>query len=180
MYSLLFWNKNIVNIDCIYKLKLLNSYNTPEINNVNVNIYLQTALNNSKMIIYPISVLTILTNQKPFISKSKGNVFLKNFFTNIKINLRKKQAYNFLSLLIFFIFPSIRKLQNLNIKKSTNCSKFSLSVNIKNIFSLPNLADYYSKFQKNTQVTVNIATNLRKQRYLNTFFTSFQIFLIRY
>ena len=180
MYSLLFWNKNVVNIDCVYKFKFINSYNLPKIDNINVNMCIETALNNSKMIIYPISVLTILTNQKPFASRSKKNVFFKNFFMSVRVNLRKKQAYNFFSLLIFFVFPNNKKLQRLNIKKHNKYSKFSLTVNVKNLFSLPNLLDYYNRFQKNTQAIVNINTNISNQKYLNTFFTSFQTFLVSY
>ena len=178
--SLQYWNKNIISVDCIYKLKLANSFNLPKINSISINIYSHTALSNSKIIIYPISIIAILSNQKPCISivkkHSSTNIFRKHSPIGVKVNLRKKQAYNFLYLIILFILPNYKKSQKPNIKKTNYKSCISISIGIQNLFSFPTFLDYYNRFQKNTNAIVNINISFCKQKHLFIFFSGLQCF----
>ena len=174
MKNIKFWSNNIIRIDSIYKMNLLNSFKAPKIDNISVNICFRSAIENPKTILYPITAIKLITNQKPVICKAKKSIatfkLRKGMLIGAKVTLRKNVAYNFLSLFVLLVLPNIKEL---NFKKLNN--KSSLSIGMRNLLIFPQLANYYEKFPKNLGAIININIKCQEPKLSNLYLTGFQL-----
>lgn len=144
MLYLKIWFSHVVKIDCLYKINLSNSYNIPFINKIVLNIHSLVKNDSLFNVLYSITALILITNQKPIISKVCKSIKLikskTNSFVNIKLTLRKVKAFEFLSTIIFLLTPHIK----INSTNLTTVNSFSVGLN--NISIFPQLTGYFNKF----------------------------------
>nr|YP_010616471.1 ribosomal protein L5 [Peronosclerospora sorghi]WAU47948.1 ribosomal protein L5 [Peronosclerospora sorghi] len=149
--------QNIVIYDLLTKLNLKNIFEIPKITKICLNIGFKNANIEKKKLINIILLLKIITNQKPFITKSKkNNIFLKikkNSITGCKITLRKNNIFSFLEKILFFVLPHLKQI------KINSKTKNILNFQISNILYFFELQTEFSKFKNIPPIDVSIHTN---------------------
>ena len=92
MKNFYIWYRNILTTDLVYKLNLKNSLSTPKINNICLNVCLQSIVQSPKTILYSFLALKILTCQIPTVCRAKKSLSFfnlrKNMLLGVKTNLR--------------------------------------------------------------------------------------------
>nr|YP_010395037.1 ribosomal protein L5 [Phytopythium vexans]YP_010395055.1 ribosomal protein L5 [Phytopythium vexans]DAZ89474.1 TPA_asm: ribosomal protein L5 [Phytopythium vexans]DAZ89492.1 TPA_asm: ribosomal protein L5 [Phytopythium vexans] len=156
--------QNITTYDLITKFNFKNVYQIPKINKVFLNIGFKNANIEKKKLINIITLLKLITNQKPIVTKSKkNNIFLKikkNSIIGCKITLRKKNINIFLEKLLIFILPNTNEIK-LNIKNNN-----ILNFQINNILNFFELETEFLKFRDIPPIDVSIHTNSKKNNEL--------------
>jgi large subunit ribosomal protein L5 len=167
--------QSITIYDLITKLHLKNIFKIPKITKICLNIGFKNANIEKKKLINIILLLKLITNQKPFITKSKkNNLFLKikqNSIIGCKITLRKKNIFFFLEQIIIFILPHINKIK-FNLKNNN-----ILNFKIQNILDFFELKTEFIKFKNIPSLDISIHTNAKNNNELFVLLNS--IFLIK-
>lgn len=171
--KLLLWIKNILIVDCIYKFKLKNCHNIPKIKKINLFVNLNHSVNTSKQIIFVINLLTLLTNQKPNILRSKKNVsgskLRKGSILGCNVNISKKNVYSFLNFFIFFILPQIKNIKPIFLDKK------NYSIEINNFLIIFSFFNKGLNFNEYNKIKLVIQTNLKNLEINKTFLSGLQI-----
>jgi large subunit ribosomal protein L5 len=168
------WSNNILKIDSIYKMNVSNSFEIPEIKNITLNICSRSIIEDPKTVLYSITALKLITNQKPITCKAKKSVAVfklrKGVLVGAKVTLRKKEVYNFLTLFILLILPNMKEFKPCKVNNSA-----SLSIGIKDLLVFPQLSNYYDKFPKNISGIININLSKKNPNLSNILLTGYQI-----
>nr|YP_010394262.1 ribosomal protein L5 [Phytophthora cryptogea]DAZ88270.1 TPA_asm: ribosomal protein L5 [Phytophthora cryptogea] len=156
--------KNITIYDLITKLNFKNIFEIPKITKICLNIGFKDANIEKKKLINIILLLKLITNQKPIVTKSKKNIIFlkikKNSIIGCKMTLRKKNIFNFLEKIIFFIIPNLTKI-NFNFE-----NKNILNFQIQNILNFFELKTEFLKFRNIPPIDVSIHTNSKNNNEL--------------
>lgn len=169
-----FWIKKILIMDFIYKLNLKNNYDIPKIKKITLFVDLNNNFNTSKQILLGLKLLTLLTNQKPNILRSKHNIsgskLRKGSILGCNVIISKKNISNFLNLLVFYILPQI---------KNVNCNylneKKSYSIDLSDFLILFSFFNKDLNFNNNNKIRLIIETNLPNLETNKMFLSSLQI-----
>jgi large subunit ribosomal protein L5 len=168
--------QNITTYDLLTKFNFKNVYEIPKINKIYLNIGFKNANIDKKNLINIITLLKLITNQKPIITKSKkNNIFLKikkNSIIGCKITLRKKNINMFLEKILIFILPNLSSKLSFNIN-----NKNILNFQIKNILNFFELNREFLKFKNIPAIDVSIHTKSKKNNELFLLLNS--LFLIK-
>lgn len=165
--------KNIIVYNFLSKLNLQNIFEIPKITKICLNIGFKDSNIEKKKLINIILLLKLITNQKPFITKSKkNNIFLKikkNSIIGCKTTLRKKNIFFFLEKLLIFILPNLSKIK-IN-AKNQNIFNFK----IKNVLYFFEFKTEFLKFKDIPAIDVSIHTNVKNNNELFLLLNSFFI-----
>ena len=168
------WFNVIFKIDIIYKLNLSNSFEIPELDKINVNSCIRSAIDNPINIVYSIILLKLITNQKPIVCKAKKSIaafkLRKGTIVSCNVSLRKKSKFDFLSIFIFLALAKVKKYNFCNINSEGN-----VSIGIKDLFIFPQIMNSYEKFPRNMSAVVNIKTSRGSKLVANLLFSALQI-----
>lgn len=130
------WYKRILTKDFIYKRKISNIFDLPNLDKICLKMNNKKTIQNTQNIFLSFSFLEVLTNQKPKICLAKNSIanfkVQKKMPLSCKLTLRKKNKDLFLQLFLYFIFPRIE----MSIRKN----KSNFDVGIKNLLFIPQLA----------------------------------------
>jgi|LauGreDrversion4_2_1035121.scaffolds.fasta_scaffold405750_2 hypothetical protein len=151
------WFNSITKLDLIYKINIVNSYTFPSVNNITINICSKFAACNQINTLCSITVILLITNQKPILYSLKNK---KYFITNVKTILQKKPAFNLLAFLVFFIAP---------------CLKSSLLSRLRKISSLSIVLDDLSIFPQLNNEYINLYSSVFTL-YVNFDLLKFNVF----
>nr|YP_010886821.1 ribosomal protein L5 [Paralagenidium karlingii]WJH17919.1 ribosomal protein L5 [Paralagenidium karlingii] len=162
-YLLIFYKMNfnyyynqIILYDLTTKFNFQNAYKLPKITKISLNIGLKDSNLNKKKLIYALTVLKLISNQKPILTKSKKNQLLlkikKGSIVGCKVTLRKKNIYLFLEKFFFFISPN---LKNKEFKFNSNIVNFK----IRNLLDFNELKQEFMKFKDIPYIDVSIYLN---------------------
>ena len=167
--------KNIILYNFLSKLNLQNIFEIPKITKICLNIGFKDSNIEKKKLINIILLLKLITNQKPFITKSKkNNIFLKikkNSIIGYKTTLRKNNIFSFLEKIIFYILPNLKKIK-FNMIKINNIFNFKIK-NLLNFFEFKNEFFQFkdlSFFSLNVSIQTNSKNNSHLFLLLNSFF----------
>ena len=107
-----------IRINLQKKFSYKNVHEIPKITKITLNRGLGEASQNSKILDKSIQELTLISGQKPIITKSKkaiaGFKIRENAPVGITVTLRKNRMYNFLNKLIHLALPRIRDFRGIS------------------------------------------------------------------
>lgn len=150
---------NIVLYDLLLKSSFQSYYQIPKLKKIYLNFGLKNLdLENKKKIISILLILELITNQKPFLTKSKKNKIhlkiKKGMIIGCKLTLQKKKMYIFFTKLFFFILPNKKEFKGFLIKKNL----LTLNFQIQNILNFLELESEFLRFQKIPSLDISIHT----------------------
>ena len=144
--------------------KLKNTFNysnlmeVPKLVSISINIGLGDAKNNSKGLESAIQELTLITGQKPIITRAKKDIsnfkIRKGWPVGCKVTLRSNMMFEFLERLISIALPRTRDFRGLSYKSFDGRGNYNFGVKEQIIFTEIN----YDKIQAVRGLNITIAT----------------------
>ena len=144
--------------------KLKNTFNysnlmeVPKLVSISINIGLGDAKNNSKGLESAVQELTLITGQKPIITKAKKDIsnfkIRKGWPVGCKVTLRSNMMFEFLERLISIALPRTRDFRGLSYKSFDGRGNYNFGVKEQIIFTEIN----YDKIQAVRGLNVTIST----------------------
>jgi len=145
----------------IRELGLKNVYQAPKLEKIVLNMGLGDATTDGKLIESGIYALTMITGQKPVVTKAKKSV--SNFklregaSIGVMVTLRKDRMYEFLERLIVAALPRVRDFRGLSAKGFDGRGNYTFGIREQLIF--PELE--YEKIYKVKGMNVTIVTTAK-------------------
>jgi len=148
--------------EIVHKLKSTFNYSNlmevPKLVSISLNIGLGDAKNNSKGLESAIQELTLITGQKPIITKAKKDIsnfkIRKGWPVGCKVTLRSNMMFEFLERLISIALPRTRDFRGLSYKSFDGRGNYNFGVKEQIIFTEIN----YDKIQSVRGLNITIAT----------------------
>ena len=148
--------------EIVQKLKSTFNYSNlmevPKLVSISINIGLGDAKNNSKGLESAIQELTLITGQKPIITKAKKDIsnfkIRKGWPVGCKVTLRSNMMFEFLERLISIALPRTRDFRGLSYKSFDGRGNYNFGVKEQIIFTEIN----YDKIQAVRGLNITIAT----------------------
>ena len=144
--------------------KMINIFNysnvmeVPKLKSISLNIGLGDAKNNSKGLESAIQELTLITGQKPIITKAKKDIsnfkIRKGWPVGCKVTLRSNMMFEFLERLISIALPRTRDFRGLSFKSFDGRGNYNFGIKEQIIFTEIN----YDKIQAVRGLNVTITT----------------------
>ena len=130
----------------------------PRLVSISLNIGLGDAKNNSKGLESALQELTLITGQKPIITKAKKDIsnfkIRKGWPVGCKVTLRSNMMFEFLERLISIALPRTRDFRGLSFKSFDGRGNYNFGVKEQIIFTEIN----YDKIQAVRGLNITIAT----------------------
>ena len=140
------------------KFNYSNLMEVPKLVSISLNIGLGDAKNNSKGLESAIQELTLITGQKPIITKAKKDIsnfkIRKGWPVGCKVTLRSNMMFEFLERLISIALPRTRDFRGLSYKSFDGRGNYNFGVKEQIIFTEIN----YDKIQAVRGLNITIAT----------------------
>jgi large subunit ribosomal protein L5 len=109
-----------------------NVFSVPRLEKIVVNMGLGKAVDNKKIIEEAVKHLSIITAQKPLVTKAKkaiaGFKLRKDLPIGCKVTLRRKMMYEFLDRLISIVLPRIKDFRGLSPKSFDGRGNYTLGL----------------------------------------------------
>ena len=157
------------------KFSLKNIYEVPKLDKIVVNIGVGEAVSDSKVINKAIEDLSLITGQKPAVTKAKKSIagfkLRKGLSIGCKVTLRKKRMFEFLDRLIFIALPRVRDFKGLSKKSFDGNGNYSIGIKEQIIF--PEID--YDKVDKIRGMDITITTTTSNQDHAYELLKSFNM-----
>lgn len=157
------------------KFGLKNLFEVPKLEKIVVNIGVGEAVSDSKVINNAIEDLSLITGQKPIITRAKKSIagfkLRKGLSIGCKVTLRKKRMYEFLDRLIFIALPRVRDFKGLSKKSFDGFGNYSIGIKEQIIFPEIN----YDKIDKVRGMDITITTTAKKKEHAYELLKSFNL-----
>ena len=157
------------------KFNLKNIFEVPKLVKIVVNIGVGEAVSDSKIINKAIEDLSLITGQKPVVTKAKKSIagfkLRKGLNIGCKVTLRKKRMFEFLDRLIFIALPRVRDFKGLSKKSFDGNGNYSIGIKEQIIF--PEID--YDKVDKIRGMDITITTTTSNQDHAYELLTSFNL-----
>lgn len=110
----------------------------PKILKITVNMGVGEAVGNKKVMDFAVADMTLITGQKPVVTKAKkslaGFKIREGWPIGCKVTLRQKRMYEFLDRLITIALPRVRDFRGLNPKSFDGTGNYSLGIQEQLVF----------------------------------------------
>jgi len=130
----------------------------PQVHKIVVNMGVGDAIANSKLLDDAVNEMTILTGQKPIITKAKKSIanfkLREGMPIGCKVTLRGERMYEFLDKLVSIVLPRVRDFQGVSKKSFDGRGNYTLGVKEQLIFPEIN----YDKVNKVRGMDIVIVT----------------------
>jgi len=157
------------------KFGLKNIFEVPKLVKIVVNIGVGEAVSDSKIINNAIEDLSLITGQKPIVTKAKKSIagfkLRKGLSIGCKVTLRKKRMYEFLDRLIFIALPRVRDFKGLSKKSFDGSGNYSIGIKEQIIFPEIN----YDKIDKVRGMDITITTTAKNKEHAYELLKSFNL-----
>ena len=157
------------------KFNLKNIFEVPKLAKIVVNIGVGEAVSDSKVINKAIEDLSLITGQKPVITKAKKSIagfkLRKGVNIGCKVTLRKKRMFEFLDRLVFIALPRVRDFKGLSKKSFDGNGNYSIGIKEQIIF--PEID--YDKVDKIRGMDITITTTTTNQDHAYELLKSFNL-----
>ena len=157
------------------KFSLKNIFEVPKLDKIVINIGVGEAVSDSKIINKAIEDLSLISGQKPVITKAKKSIagfkLRKGLNIGCKVTLRKKRMFEFLDRLIFIALPRVRDFKGLSKKSFDGNGNYSIGIKEQIIF--PEID--YDKVDKIRGMDITITTTTSNQDYAYELLKSFNL-----
>nr|YP_010726584.1 ribosomal protein L5 [Hypnea edeniana]WCH54780.1 ribosomal protein L5 [Hypnea edeniana]WDY85059.1 ribosomal protein L5 [Hypnea edeniana] len=132
----LYYNKICPNL--VKKFEYKNIHQIPKLTKITINRGLGEAAQNSKILENSIQELTLITGQKPVITRAKKSIagfkIRENAPVGLTVTLRKNKMYDFLNKLINLSLPRIRDFRGIDKNKFDGRGNYNLGLKEQLIF----------------------------------------------
>ena len=157
--------KRMYNDEIIVGLKKIFEYSNimevPKVNSISLNMGLGDAKNNSKGLESAVEELTLISGQKPIITKAKKDVsnfkIRQGWPVGCKVTLRQDRMYEFLERLISIALPRTRDFRGLSFKSFDGRGNYNFGVKEQIIFTEID----YDKIQSIRGMNITITTSAK-------------------
>ena len=154
--------KKIYDDEIVQKMKNIFHYSNimqvPKLQSISLNIGIGDAKNNSKGLESAFKELTLITGQKPIITKAKKDIsnfkIRKGWPVGCKVTLRSNMMFEFLERLISIALPRTRDFRGLSYKSFDGRGNYNFGVKEQIIFTEIN----YDKIQAVRGLNITITT----------------------
>ena len=150
--------KDIIIPKMISKFNYKNPMQVPKISHITINMGIGDAKDNPKKLESALNEMTLISGQKPVITKSKKDIsnfkIRKGFPVGCKVTIRGDRMYDFLERLISIALPRTRDFRGLSFKSFDNRGNYSFGIREQIIFTEIN----YDKIDSVRGMDVNIST----------------------
>ena len=157
------------------KFSLKNIFQVPKLDKIVVNMGVGEAVSDSKIINKAIEDLSLITGQKPVVTKAKKSIagfkLRKGLNIGCKVTLRKKRMFEFLDRLIFIALPRVRDFKGLSKKSFDGNGNYSIGIKEQIIF--PEID--YDKVDKVRGMDITITTSTTNQDHAYELLKSFNL-----
>ncbi|MGD6858706.1 MAG: 50S ribosomal protein L5 [Enterobacteriaceae bacterium] len=158
------YRKKIV-FDLKNKFNFKSIMQVPKIKKIIINIGLGKNFNNKKIINCSLSDISLISGQKPLITKSKKAIsnfnLRKNLPIGCKVTLRKKNMWNFFEKLVCIVIPRIRDFNGFLLKSFDGNGNYNIGINEQIIFPEIN----FEKIDRIRGMDINIVTSTCSDKY---------------
>lgn len=124
--------------DLLQKFKYKNIHEIPKVTKIIINRGLGEAAQNSKALENSIQELTLITGQKPIITRAKKSIagfkIRDHVAIGLMVTLRKDKMYDFLNKLINLALPRIRDFRGIHSKSFDGRGNYNLGIQEQLIF----------------------------------------------
>ena len=135
-----------------------NKMEVPRLKSISLNMGIGDAKNNSKDLDSAVEEMTLISGQKPIITKAKKDIsnfkIRKGWPVGCKVTLRSNRMYEFLERLISIALPRTRDFRGLSFKSFDGRGNYNFGVKEQIIFTEIN----YDKIQAVRGLNITIAT----------------------
>ncbi len=167
--------KNQIREELKGKFGLKNIFEVPKLEKIIVNIGVGESVSDSKIINNAIQDLSLITGQKPVVTKAKKSIagfkLRKGLNIGCKVTLRKKRMYEFLDRLIFIALPRVRDFKGLSKKSFDGFGNYSIGIKEQIIF--PEID--YDKVDKVRGMDITLVTSSKKNEHAYELLKSFNL-----
>lgn len=126
----------------IFKLKENFNYHSvmqvPRLKKITLNMGVGKSINDKKILDNAITDLTVISGQKPIITKARKSIagfkIRQGYPIGCKVTLRGKRMWEFLERLIFIAIPRIRDFRGLSLKSFDGHGNYSIGIREQIIF----------------------------------------------
>ena len=150
--------KDIIIPKMISKFNYKNPMQVPKISHITINMGIGDAKDNPKKLESALNEMTLISGQKPVITKSKKDIsnfkIRKGFPVGCKVTIRGDRMYDFLERLISIALPRTRDFRGLSFKSFDNRGNYSFGIREQIIFTEIN----YDKIDSVRGMDINIST----------------------
>lgn len=151
------------------ELKIENIFRVPKMKKVVVNVGAGEAATNKNVLDRVAADLTIITGQKPVITKARKSVsafkIRKGLAIGAKVTLRGDKMYDFVEKLFKVVLPRIRDFRGVSLKGADNRGTFNLGMTDQTLF--PEIE--YDKIDKIRGLQITIVTTAQSKEDLVAF-----------
>nr|YP_009564965.1 ribosomal protein L5 [Gelidium coulteri]YP_009565365.1 ribosomal protein L5 [Gelidium sinicola]QBA96316.1 ribosomal protein L5 [Gelidium coulteri]QBA96716.1 ribosomal protein L5 [Gelidium sinicola] len=124
--------------DLLQEFKYKNIHEIPKVTKITINRGLGEAAQNSKALENSIQELTLITGQKPVVTRAKKSIagfkIRDHVPIGLMVTLRKDKMYDFLNKLINLALPRIRDFRGVNSKNFDGRGNYNLGIKEQLIF----------------------------------------------
>ena len=157
------------------KFGLKNIYEVPKIEKIVINIGVGEAVSDSKIINKALEELTLITGQKPIVTKAKKSIagfkLRQGLSIGCKVTLRKQRMYEFLDRLVVIALPRVRDFKGLSKKSFDGSGNYSIGIKEQIIFPEIN----YDKIDKVRGMDITIVTTTTNDEHSYELLKSFNL-----
>lgn len=115
-----------------------NPHTIPKLQKIQINRGLGLAAQNTNLLKKSIEEFTLITGQKPIITRAKkaiaGFKIRENMELGLTVTLRDQKMYTFLTKLVFFTFAQIRDFRGLSVRSFDKAGNYTLGLKEQLIF----------------------------------------------
>ena len=157
--------KRLYNEEIVVGLKKIFEYSNimevPKVSSISLNMGLGDAKNNSKGLESAVEELTLISGQKPIITKAKKDIsnfkIRQGWPVGCKVTLRQDRMYEFLERLISIALPRTRDFRGLSFKSFDGRGNYNFGVKEQIIFTEID----YDKIQSIRGMNITITTSAK-------------------
>ncbi len=154
------YNNNIIS-DMVKLFNYSNVMEVPMLKSISLNMGLGDAKNNSKGLESAVNELTLISGQKPIVTKAKKDIsnfkIRKGWPVGCKVTLRSHRMYEFLERLISIALPRTRDFRGLSYKSFDGRGNYNFGVKEQIIFTEID----YDKIQAIRGINITIVTSAK-------------------
>lgn len=169
--------EDVIRLDLIRKFQYNNSYETPKISKIIINMGVKEAAGDKKQILPPMLLLELITGKKAVITNAKKSVsnfkIRKGFPIGVKVTLRGDSMYEFLYKLIVVVLPRVRDFKGLSSASVNSTGNYSLG--LRDLLVFPEVEMEYDKLSKIYGTNITIVTTAKTPKETEALLSAFQI-----
>jgi large subunit ribosomal protein L5 len=156
-----------------------NPMQVPKLEKIVINMGLGEAVDDSKIIEIAVGELSLISGQKPVVTRSRKSIagfkLRENLPIGAKVTLRKQRMYEFLDRLVTIAMPRIRDFRGVSAKSFDGRGNYTLGLKEQLIFPEIN----YDKVDKVRGMDISFITTAKNDEEARALLAGFQVPFIK-